>query len=204
MAELKGWYNEKEVLSWGRVKTPWPIANRDVITAAMRDYVSDDETYIVVYSVDEPSVPPTSANVRGHVYHASWRFLKTNEGISITYVTQFDMAGSIPTAFLKTVNLENPLNTAKVAKYAKDFGFPPYTVNYSEDCVQKDEVFNHSKKTFVMKLDGAGSVDVFISKKMYPSGVKVKVSGKASHQINGQKITITGVNGPTTVEISKA
>jgi hypothetical protein len=39
---------------------------------------------------------------------------------------------------------------------------------------------------------------------MYPSGVKVKISGKASHKIVGEKVAVTGVNGLNTVKITKA
>lgn len=204
MLEMKAWYKESEALFWSRIKTPWPVTNRDLVTAALKDFVSDDETYTVVYSVQDDSAPVTSTYVRAHIFQAAWRFLKTSEGISITYVTQFNLSGSIPAAFQKAVSLENPVHTARVAKYVKDFGFPPYAQDYSDSLLQKSDNFDHSGRKYTIQLVGTGDVNIFTSKTMYPSGIKVKVSGIASHQVQDHQVIITGVNGSATIEISKA
>ncbi|SAL99302.1 hypothetical protein [Absidia glauca] len=152
-------------------------------------------------SVDDSSVGAVSGCVRGNLICSGWKLQKVADGIQITYVTQVDLAGSIPSSFLRSVQLQVPLCAGKVAEYISSYGPPPITGDLS--CVFKKELFDHGKREHTVHLDGQGDAAFSFSSKMYPNGVKVKTTtGEA--QVTGNSIQVTGVNGPTTVTISKA
>jgi nucleoid-associated protein YgaU len=56
----------------------------------------------------------------------------------------------------------------------------------------------------VVEVFGKGCSQWSISKKMYPNGVKVNVTGKAKHEIVDNTVLISCVDGPTTIKITKA
>lgn len=187
---------------WSKVKAPWPVSPRDMVTAFLREDTPEGDIYVALVSVKDASCPEISGVVRSNLLLGGWKIFNANGGIGITYITQFDLAGSLPTAVAKSGTVQTPLCAGKVGKYLKDYGFVPYLEDYT--CVKKSTSFDHSKKEAIVKLDGTGDATILTSKKMYPSGVKVKISGKASHKIVGEKIVVTGVNGSTTIKISKA
>jgi hypothetical protein len=172
--------------------------------------ISQDECYVVMTSVEEESIPAVSGCVRANLIISGWKIVKTDAGVAITYITQVDLAGSIPTSFVKNVQQQVPLCAGLVVKYAKDHGYAPTIADCSADF--KSETFDHAKKEYLSSLDGEGESKWLISKKMYPSGVKVVIvgsGGNATTEIiedtNGNHIAVVkGVNGPTTVKISKA
>jgi hypothetical protein len=207
---VKEVYSKHESLFWGKVKTPWPISPRDMSATSLKEF-SQDECYYVMISVEDEAVPLVSGCVRSHLYISGWKIIKTDAGISLTYITQVDLAGSIPTAFVKSVQQQVPLCAGLVVQYAKDYGYPPTTA-VEGSAVFKSENFDHAKREYVSNVDGNGDSKWLISKKMYPNGVKVTIIGSgdaATHQIveaeNGNSVVeVTGINGPTTVKITKA
>jgi hypothetical protein len=124
VAELKQMYNINEALFWSKVKTPWPISPRDLSAASLRE-MSEDTSYTVMVSVEDDSIPAVSGCVRSNLFISGWKVYKVDGGVAITYITQIDLAGSIPTAFLKSVQQQVPLCAGSVIKYIKDHGFPP-------------------------------------------------------------------------------
>lgn len=203
-------YSKHETLFWGKVKTPWPISPRDMSATSLKGF-SQDECYYVMTSVEDQAVPLVSGCVRSHLYISGWKIHKTEAGIALTYITQVDLAGSIPTAFVKSVQQQVPLCAGLVVKYAQDYGFPP-TVTVDGDAEFKSENFDHAKREYTANVEGTGNSKWLISKKMYPNGVKVSLIGSgdaATHQIteieNGNSLVeVNGISGPTTVKITKA
>lgn len=153
-------------------------------------------------SVEDAAVPPVSGNVRANLIISGWKITKTDTGIDLIYITQVDLAGSIPTAFVKNVQQQVPLCAGLVVKYAEDFGYPPTSNTCTAEF--KSEDFEHAEKTYVATLDGTGDAEWFICKKMYPASVKVAINGEATPEIVNNVVRVTGINGPVTVTITKA
>lgn len=200
-SDIKQMYSRLESLFWAKVKTPWPISPRDMCSTSLRE-ISEDECYVVMNSVEDASIPPVSGCVRANLIISGWKVLKTETGINVTYITQIDLAGSIPTAFLKNVQQQVPLCAGSVVKYAQNYGYPPTTATCT--ATFKSENFDHAKKTYTASVDGTGECSWLISKKMYPSGTKVAITGEAKHELTVDRLELTEINGPVTVTISKA
>lgn len=200
-SDVKQMYSRFESLFWAKVKTPWPISPRDMCSTSLRE-ISDTECYVVMASVEDSTVPLVSGCVRANLIISGWRVLKTATGINLTYITQIDLAGSIPTAFLKSVQQQVPLCAGSVVKYAQNYGFPPTTALCTAEF--NSENFDHAKKAYTATLDGSGECSWLISKKMYPSGTKVTINGEAKHELNEDRLDLSEINGPVTVTITKA
>jgi hypothetical protein len=201
-SETKEIYSRYESVFWGKVKTPWPISPRDMSATLLREF-NDDESYIVMVSVEDDRIPEVSGNVRANLMISGWRMYKTETGVGVTYVTQIDLAGSIPTSFLKSIQIQVPLCAGKVVQYAQDYGFPPYTVG--GDIPFESEEFNNDKKEYTVKLDGQGSVQWQVSHVMYPNGIAIDTSAESSKEDQGKTSIVTvNVQGPTTVVIKSA
>lgn len=173
-----------------------------MVAVSLRDSPSEDLAYSVITSVKEASLPDVSGCVRSNLFISGWKVQKTDEGIAISYITQIDLAGSIPTAFLKSTQQQIPLCAGMVSKFVKENGFPPFQTECSAQVL--DEAFVFAKREYSTKLDGQGDVKFSISKKMYPGGIKVTITGTGGHEIQGDTLIVTGVNGPTTIKINKA
>ncbi|CEG64380.1 hypothetical protein RMATCC62417_01360 [Rhizopus microsporus] len=200
-SEIKQLYNRFESLFWTKLKTPWPISPRDIAGTSLREF-SENGGYIVLTSVTDSQIPENSGVVRANLILSGWKVEKTSTGISIVYITQIDLAGSIPTSFLKTVQQQVPLCAGKVVKYIKDFGYPPLCLDAT--ATFKKESFDHGKREYTAELDGEGEAKWSYSKQMYPGGVKVHVSGNGSVEVVNHEIILKGVNGPATVTITKS
>lgn len=201
-------FSKVESLFWCKIKTPWPISPRDMAATSLRE-ISEDECYVVMTSVEDDSIPAVSGCVRANLMISGWKIAKTDAGVHITYITQVDLAGSIPTAFVKNVQQQVPLCAGSVVKYVQEYGFAPTTTECTADF--KSETFDHAKREYVCNLDGSGECKWMTSSKMYPNGVTVSIvgsSGNAKHEIQdagkGQTIVVTGIQGPTTIKITKA
>ncbi|KAI8097452.1 uncharacterized protein BX664DRAFT_378237 [Halteromyces radiatus] len=199
-SEVKEMFTQWESFFWVRLNTPWPISNRDFVGCNLRD-MSRDLCYISMASVQDDTVGAVSGCVRGNLICSGWKLQKVDEGIQITYVTQVDLAGSIPSSFLRNVQLQVPLCAGKVADYISNYGFPPVTGELS--CTFVKESFDHAKREHTVQLDGQGDATWTFSSKMYPNGVKVNTSS-GQVNISGTTIQLSAINGPTTVTISKA
>ncbi|KAI7901622.1 uncharacterized protein BX663DRAFT_543971 [Cokeromyces recurvatus] len=206
-SDIKKMYNKYESLFWSKVKTPWPISPRDMSATSLRE-MSDDECYVVMTSVEDEAIPPVSNCVRSNLLISGWKIIKTEAGIAITYITQIDLAGSIPTAFMKNVQQQVALCAGTVVQYITKYGFPPLTKECSAEF--KREEFEHAEREYSANLDGSGECQWLVSSKMF-SKVKVHIMGSdhATFEIStddkGNKIVdVKGIDGPTTVKISNA
>ncbi|ORY98725.1 hypothetical protein BCR43DRAFT_436317 [Syncephalastrum racemosum] len=204
-SELIEFFTPVESLFWCRLKTPWPISNRDVSGVCLRD-LEDDVCYISMSSVEDAKIPAKSGCVRANLMVSGWKFAKVESGVAITYITQVDLAGSIPISFVKNVQQQVPLCAGTLAECAQTYGFPPYTVPGTANV--KMEHFDMSKRTYTVTLDGTEAEHrIVTSSKMYTSGVKVVIDGTASHQIvddrNNKAVVISGINDTIKVTISK-
>ncbi|KAI8365283.1 uncharacterized protein BYT42DRAFT_649208 [Radiomyces spectabilis] len=200
-SEVKEQYTPSETFFWVKLKAPWPVSPRDFAGTAIRD-LSDDVCFVVMSSVVDPMIPEVSGCVRGHIVVSGWKFYKTEGGIGLTYITQVDLAGSIPTSFLKNIQLQVPLCAGKVAEYIKEYGFPPHTISCT--ATMKKETFDHGKREHIIELDGTGGGEWVISRKMYPNGVKVHIDGQGESQVIDNKLVVKGIQGPATIKINKA
>ncbi|KAG0173704.1 hypothetical protein DFQ28_008297 [Apophysomyces sp. BC1034] len=205
VSEVKELFTVYESLFWVKLKAPWPVSSRDFAATSLRD-INDDECYVVMSSVEDSQIPPVSGCVRGDLKISGWKIYQVEGGVGVTYITQVDLAGSIPSSFLKNVQLQVPLCAGKVVEYIKKHGFPPTTLTCT--AVYKSESFNHDKREHVVEVDGQGEVSWLVSGTMYPNGVKVNVSGQGQPEIvdegKNRKVILRNVNGPATLKITKA
>lgn len=202
-------YSKVESLFWSKLKTPWPISPRDMAAVSLRE-ISENECYVVMSSVEDASIPAVSGCVRANLIISGWKITKTDAGIHITYITQVDLAGSIPTAFLKSVQQQVPLCAGSVVKYIQNYGFAPTTTECTADF--KSETFDHAKREYVCTLDGSGECKWMTSTKMYPNGITISIvgsGGNAKQEIQDaekgiQIVIVSEIQGPTTIKINKA
>lgn len=169
---------------------------------SLRENPSEDISYSVMSSVKDASIPEVSGCVRSHLFISGWKVQKIDAGIAISYVTQIDLAGSIPTAFLKSTQQQIPLCAGLVAKFIKENGFPPIQHECTAQLV--GEGFEYGKREYTTHLDGNGSTQFSISNQMYPKGVKVTLTGNGSHTFENDLVRVTGIDGPTTITIKRA
>lgn len=130
-------------------------------------------------SVQDEHIPDTSSTVRGQLIVSGWKVSSLNNQIDITYVNQVDLAGYIPSAFLKKLLLQIPLCAGKVRDYITKYGFVPTTV--IEKVEFKGEEFDHDARRYTLELngDGGGSVETLCSERMFPQGIQVELKGQA-------------------------
>ncbi|KAG2177148.1 hypothetical protein INT43_007805 [Umbelopsis isabellina] len=209
VAEVKEAFTFRETLFWSKLKTPWPMSPRDLSGTAIRD-VADDAVYVSMTSVEDADIPEIYGNVRATLYVSGWKLSPVPEGVAVTYVTQIDIAGSIPSSFLASIQQQIPLCAGKVVDYVETHGYPPYLL----DCtaVYEEEQFNHDAKEYTLILKG-GQADAVatldISSRLYPNGINVDIEGGAAHKIedgeNGAKVlTIHNIEGAATVKVTSA
>lgn len=198
-------YSHWESLFWSKIKAPWPVSPRDFVGIALRDF-DDDECYVSMSSIVDDAVPPVSGCVRGNLMISGWKIKKTENGLALTYITQVDLAGSIPSSFLKSINLQVPLCARKVAEYAKNYGSPPSVLTCN--LVYKKETFDHASRRFQAEVEGQGGECTWeVNRKMYPNGFKVDAAAPydISEAENGNaRVIVKNVTGSITVTISKA
>ncbi|KAG1138466.1 hypothetical protein G6F37_004766 [Rhizopus arrhizus] len=201
-SEVKAWYSRYETLFWTKLKAPWPISPRDIAGTSLREF-SEDEGYIVMTSVTDPAVPVISGNVRANLIVSGWKVTKTSTGvISLIYITQIDLAGSLPLSFLKSVQQQVPLCARKVVDYIKDHGYPPLLV--SSTAQFKEESFDHAKRLYEVHLEGEGEARWSISGKMYPGGFRAELVGTGTCEaVSVHELVVKGISGPVTVKILK-
>jgi hypothetical protein len=161
-------------------------------------------------SVEDADIPEIYGNVRATLYVSGWKASPVPEGVAITYITQIDIAGSIPSSFLASIQQQIPLCAGKVVEYIETHGYCPYLLECS--AVYEEEHFNHDEKEYVLNLkaeqaDAIAKLD--ISSRLYPQGINVDIEGGAEYKIkdgaNGNKVlTIHNIEGAATVKVTSA
>ncbi|GAB5587043.1 hypothetical protein Unana1_01943 [Umbelopsis nana] len=209
-AEVKETFTYRETLFWSKLKVPWPMYPRDISGTAIRD-IGDDAVYISMTSVEDAEIPEIYGNVRATLFVSGWKVVPVEEGLSVTYVTQIDIAGSIPSSFLASIQQQIPLCAGKVIDYVQTHGYPPHILECT--AVTQNEHFTHDSKEYVVEVEKGeradGVVKIDISSKLYPDGVDVNVQGSASHKledsVNGNKVlVIENIDGSATVTVTSA
>lgn len=201
--EMKKIYDSSDILFWAKVKTPWPVSPRDMCCIVSRVH-EPSTNYFVMASVQDDQVPEISGNVRAHLLISGWKVQETDTGIQVTYITQIDLKGSIPGAFLKNIQIQVPLCAGNVVEYAEKYGYPPFVIQ-SNHVRFASEDFDHDKKTYTSSLQGVGEgarVEYDISKKMYPQGAHIKLTGDAKYTVEEDKVVLHDIVDSVTVEIS--
>lgn len=164
---------------------------------------------MLIMSVEDEKVPPVSGCVRANLICSGWKFQRVPEGIAVTYVVQIDLAGSIPTWLLRSVQTSIPLCAGKLSEYISNNGFPPHTRQLTAEFL--GETFDHDSRAYTLSVNGSsGRLELLISGKMYPEGgsVNVKVDGQSSEpRIENEKcgnklIIIEDISGPATIKVT--
>lgn len=205
--ELKTVYDSGEILFWAKVKTPWPITPRDMCTIVRRVREENETDYVVMASVEDDSVPEMSGNVRAELLISGWKVAKTTTGsIEVTYITQIDLKGSIPGAFLKNIQIQVPLCAEKVVEYAKEHGYPPYVIQAQQVQFESEE-FDHETKTYKASwnaiVDKEAKVEFDISKTTYPQDPQVTLNGEGQYTLEDGRLTVYDVVGAIQLEITR-
>lgn len=158
-------------------------------------------------SVEDEKIPEMDKAVRGKLIVSGWKMYETDKNkIGITYVSQTDLAGSIPATFLKKLLLEVPLCAGKVRNYISEYGFPPTMTLVDKHVEFLGEDFDHDSKTYTLDLKVSAAeghvADILCSSIMYPNGVKVQVTqGQGDVEQNQDKhknyvVVLRNLKGP--------
>ncbi|RUP45233.1 hypothetical protein BC936DRAFT_148444 [Jimgerdemannia flammicorona] len=210
-AEMREYFSHREALFYSKLKGSWPVSGRDIAGVSIRD-TSEDVIYIAQSSVEDPKIPPVSSHTRAQLYISGWKISAVPNGVSLTYITHVDIKGSVPSAFIKMIQLQTPQCAGKVADYIKEHGHPPFVTGDLKGHLKR-EVFEHKKKEFIVELEGTateeGLVKIEVGKALYPKGFKVKVHGEATtEESDGEKgakhVVVSGVTSLVTITITPA
>ncbi|KAG2203220.1 hypothetical protein INT46_002502 [Mucor plumbeus] len=69
---------------------------------------SETECLIVITSIIDERIPNTQFRVRVDLIISGWRITKAEKSIYIIYITQIDLNGHIPNAWLKYIEMILP------------------------------------------------------------------------------------------------
>ncbi|KAI8048982.1 hypothetical protein BDF22DRAFT_602464, partial [Syncephalis plumigaleata] len=123
------WLDARTVLAHTAVKGVFPVSGRDF--SAISEVRNDPESQTlqaIAVSVEDPSVPVQPKRVRAQLDIASW-ILKTDADepttVHVTYITQFDPCGSLPSSLVKAVQTQTPMCVAKIADFLTKYAPPP-------------------------------------------------------------------------------
>ena len=157
-------------------------------------------------SVEDAQIPNTSGTVRGKLLVSGWKIHQEGSDNHITFINQVDLAGSLPSAFLKKLLQQIPLCAGKVRDYIATHGFVPTTI-VKERVEFRGEEFNHKAKKYTIELKGdGGSIETLCSNKMYSKGVQVQLSGdgqveETKDEHNNPRIIVNHLKGNATLTI---
>lgn len=134
-------------------------------------------------SVQDPQVPVISGTVRANVLVCGWKFHWTNDTIGLVYVNQVDLAGSLPTSFMKKLFLQIPLCAAKIRDFVTKYGFVPALRWVEESVVFNGEAYEHDSRKYTLDLLIEESVngtaaEITCSSRMYPKGIQAQLKGE--------------------------
>jgi hypothetical protein len=123
------WLDTRTALAHSAVKGTFPVSGRDfcVVTEVRSDTESQTLQAIAV-SVEDPGVPVQPKRVRAQLDLSAWVLKADPEEpttVHMTYITQFDPCGSIPSSLVKAVQTQTPMCVAKVADYLTKYAPPP-------------------------------------------------------------------------------
>ncbi|TPX68871.1 hypothetical protein SpCBS45565_g02823 [Spizellomyces sp. 'palustris'] len=122
-------YNLDEALTYSQQKGTFPVSGRDFVTTNMIHF--DPKTGAVYYtatSVVDQSAPTDPKRVRAHLTVAGWILKPVSGGVSVSYIVQVDVKGSIPSSIIKVIQTQTPLCIAEVFKYIEHKGFIPFII----------------------------------------------------------------------------
>ncbi|KAJ3358825.1 hypothetical protein HDU91_005102 [Kappamyces sp. JEL0680] len=132
-------------------KGTFPVAARDFVSCSTFYYDSPSVLDYVVTSVEDPLGPPpgTGGRVRAEILLASWRLEQTAEGVAATYLVHVDVKGSIPSAIIRSIQVQTPMCIRRVGEYLESRGTLPFLVNAP--------AFKMNKKIQIVKREGTDS-----------------------------------------------
>jgi len=209
-SETKEYFTNREALFHSEQRGQWPVSGRDLCATSIRD-VTEDLLYISMTSVEDPAIPPVSSRVRAHLYISGWKIFKVPNGVALIYITHIDIKGSVPTFFLKLLQLQIPQCAGRVVQYIKDNGYPPFIVGDFAGRLKGDN-FNHEKREHVVKVEGTddeeGLVKLEVGNVMYPNGFKIRQEGEGElKEIEGENgvryVVVSGYRSLVTITISR-
>lgn len=99
--------SEHEMLVYARMKAPWPVQDRDVVTRVSVSYGALGELRASIENVEVPEVPTVADVVRMPMMRAHYKFRVLDENrVEVEYQLEVDPGGSLP-AWLKRLVSKN-------------------------------------------------------------------------------------------------
>ncbi|RKP05920.1 hypothetical protein THASP1DRAFT_19162, partial [Thamnocephalis sphaerospora] len=144
----------RSVLFHSNVKGTFPVSGRDFCgVSEVRVDPTTQALHYMAVSVEDPAVPPVSKRVRAQLDLMLW-VLKASPSdptsVEVSYLTQVDPRGSIPSSLVKAVQNQTPLCIAGIADYLKKHAAPPYVTRTTLS--SSDEDYDYSKSTWTVAL----------------------------------------------------
>lgn len=128
--------------------------------------ISNAESFVAMISVVDDATSNDVYSVRVHLILSGWRIIQTETGIRIIYITQIDLNGHLPDAWLHYTAWYLAKCSSKVATFIEQHGYPPTIVECTAN--PRSEDFNHATKEYCCTLDGSGHIKWEIIGRMYP------------------------------------
>lgn len=102
-------------IAYNRTKTPWPTADRDVVTQGKIEFdVAKREVLLPFSEVDHPDAPPVNGVVRMPFLRGHWRLVPRGENATLVeYRVHANPGGALPGFVVNWVSQQLPYNTIK-------------------------------------------------------------------------------------------
>ena len=115
-------YGDDIKFEYLRYKGKLLVSGRDFVNVSVKYTDSEGRIIISAYSVPYADKPEQDGYVRGEIKRAGWIITPDKDDedkAHVTYVTEIDFAGSLPTALVNSVNTKQGFYLVELAKELK-------------------------------------------------------------------------------------
>lgn len=103
--------SDTDFVAYYKVKAPWPVSNRDVVSHYTVKRVARNKVKLIVKGNSE-KVPEQDGLIRIKSASSTWEIYENENGrVSIVFITKSDPGGNIPAWLANSAASDNPFNT---------------------------------------------------------------------------------------------
>lgn len=153
-------YSIDGFLFWCSFKANFPYGGkkcyiRDIAGISSRE-LSETECLIAVASVVDGCLPGLQFGVRANLIISGWIITKTDKGTHIIYITQIDLVGYIPNAWMRYIKMIVWKYPDTAVNYLEEHNFSPAITKCT--AYLKIEDFDHEIEEHSCNVDGIGEI----------------------------------------------
>lgn len=153
-------YSINEFLFWCSFKANFSYGGkkcylRDIAGILSRE-LSGTECLIAMTSVVDGRLPVLQFRIRANLIISGWIITKTDKNTHITYITQINLAGYIPSAWLKYMKMIVRQRPGTAVNYLEEHDFSPAIAKCT--AYLKVEDFDHEIEEHSCNVDGIDEI----------------------------------------------